>query len=469
MPITNTDIAVKISDLVDKWQLREDEMINWLAGTATGGPASNGQYPLTDVLGVVTMVSCPAKFSADIGNTLTGSTASATAAAVSAANAALSATAASTSATASSGSAAAASGSATTATTAKNNALNSEANSLTSANNAAASATSAAASATNAAASYDSFDDRYLGSKASAPTLDNDGNALLIGALYWDTAISGLRAYNGSAWITYAGITAAGLANTPAGGIAATNVQAAINELDTEKAALASPALTGNPTAPTAAQFDNDTSIATTAFIKTSGIVASKVTSYTTSTTLSATDIGAMIFYYGAGANTLTLPLASAFSAGSVISIVTINDNVTIGRSGSDVIYALGSIGTSAVLPIGNSLQITSDGVSKWIQVSGMLGIGINQTWQDVSASRAASTTYTNTTGKPIAVSVSLVSSVATVILYTLSGVSFAGSASSAAGGNNINSAFFIVPNGGTYEAHNNVGTSTLYSWKELR
>lgn len=55
--------------------------------------------------------------------------------------------------------------------------------------------------------------------------------------------------------------------NTPAGDIAATDVQAAINELDTEKAPLASPALTGNPTAPTPATNDSDTSIATTAFV----------------------------------------------------------------------------------------------------------------------------------------------------------------------------------------------------------
>lgn len=44
-------------------------------------------------------------------------------------------------------------------------------------------ATSAAASATSAAASYDLFDDRYLGEKTSLPTLDNDGNALVNGAL----------------------------------------------------------------------------------------------------------------------------------------------------------------------------------------------------------------------------------------------------------------------------------------------
>ena len=62
------------------------------------------------------------------------------------------------------------------------------------------SATAASASATAAAASYDSFDDRYLGSKSSAPSVDNDGAALLTGALYWNSTSSLLFIWTGSAW-----------------------------------------------------------------------------------------------------------------------------------------------------------------------------------------------------------------------------------------------------------------------------
>jgi hypothetical protein len=64
----------------------------------------------------------------------------------------------------------------------------------------AGSATAAAASAAAAAASYDSFDDRYLGAKSSAPTLDNDGNALATGALYWNSVSATMFAWTGSAW-----------------------------------------------------------------------------------------------------------------------------------------------------------------------------------------------------------------------------------------------------------------------------
>lgn len=107
------------------------------------------------------------------------------------------------------------------AATSASNALTSEGNALSSANSAstdAATATtqagiattkageaSSSASAaqlaeTNAVAAYDSFDDRYLGPKASDPALDNDGNALLTGALYFDTNNGTMKVYNGTSW-----------------------------------------------------------------------------------------------------------------------------------------------------------------------------------------------------------------------------------------------------------------------------
>ncbi len=87
------------------------------------------------------------------------------------------------------------------ATASKNDSEDSAAAALVSENNAATSEANAATSETNAAASYDQFDDRYLGSKSSAPTTDNDGDPLITGALYWDTTGSGvMRVWNGSAW-----------------------------------------------------------------------------------------------------------------------------------------------------------------------------------------------------------------------------------------------------------------------------
>jgi hypothetical protein len=60
----------------------------------------------------------------------------------------------------------------------------------------------AAAQAAQAAAeaALDSFDDRYLGSKSTPPTLDNDGNALITGAIYWNSVTNAMYAWTGTEW-----------------------------------------------------------------------------------------------------------------------------------------------------------------------------------------------------------------------------------------------------------------------------
>ena len=74
-------------------------------------------------------------------------------------------------------------------------------NASTSASNAASAQTAAEAARDATLAAYDQFDDRYLGAKSSNPTLDNDGNALLAGALYYNTTVPEMRLYTGSAWV----------------------------------------------------------------------------------------------------------------------------------------------------------------------------------------------------------------------------------------------------------------------------
>lgn len=146
---------------------------------------------------------------------------SATNAATSETNAATSATTASTQATAASTSATAAATSATNAATSATNAATSETNAATSATTATTKASEASTSASNAATSAtaaqtaqtaaeaaqtaaetaaDNFDDTYLGAKASDPTVDNDGDALNAGDLYFNTTSNVLKVYNGSAW-----------------------------------------------------------------------------------------------------------------------------------------------------------------------------------------------------------------------------------------------------------------------------
>jgi hypothetical protein len=107
---------------------------------------------------------------------------------------------------------------------------------------AAEAAQSAAESARDSTlAAYDSFDDRYLGTKTSDPALDNDGNALVAGALYFNSTAGVMRLYTGSAWVAaYVSGTASSISFSPTGNVAAADVQAAIAEVDSEKLAKAS-------------------------------------------------------------------------------------------------------------------------------------------------------------------------------------------------------------------------------------
>ena len=137
------------------------------------------------------------------GASETAAAASETAAGTSEVNAATSETNAANSASAASASQSAAATSAT-------NASNSASAASTSETNAAASETAAAASEAAAAASFDAFDDRYLGSKTSDPSVDNDGNALLTGALYFDSVTGVMKVWSGSNWIAaYASLSGA--------------------------------------------------------------------------------------------------------------------------------------------------------------------------------------------------------------------------------------------------------------------
>jgi hypothetical protein len=130
----------------------------------------------------------------------TSAAASATAAATSATSAAASATAAATSATSSATSASAALTSANNAATSASAALTSANSAATSASSALTSQTAAATSAANALTTYNTYKTYYLGSFTTAPTLDNQGNALITGATYWNSSTNTMYAWSGSVW-----------------------------------------------------------------------------------------------------------------------------------------------------------------------------------------------------------------------------------------------------------------------------
>ena len=191
------------------------------AETAESNAASSATASANSATAGANSATAAANSASGVSSSVTNASNSATASANSATAAANSASGVSSSATAAANSATAASSSASTATTKSNqasasastastqatNASNSAtagANSATaSANSATAGANSATAganSATAAAASFDSFDDRYLGAKSSNVAVDNDGNSLITGALYFNSTANSMRVWNGSSW-----------------------------------------------------------------------------------------------------------------------------------------------------------------------------------------------------------------------------------------------------------------------------
>ncbi|MDN8037472.1 hypothetical protein [Burkholderia vietnamiensis] len=98
--------------------------------------------------------------------------------------------------------ASAASTSAAAALASQNAAKTSETNSKNSETNAASSASSAASNASSVAAVLASMNSVWLGAHASDPTVDNNGNALAVGAEYLKTSVSPptVRVYTSSGW-----------------------------------------------------------------------------------------------------------------------------------------------------------------------------------------------------------------------------------------------------------------------------
>lgn len=141
-------------------------------------------------------------------------------------------------------------------------------------------------------------------------------------------------------------------------------------------ATIDSPSLTGDPTCPTAAQFDNDQSLANTAFVRrAAGSLAGSV-ALAASTVLDASYVGKRV-NLGAGVQA-TLPTPGSVPVGSAILISVSNSvtDATIAVSGGGSLAVSGvTQATPYTMGQGCDIYFVSDGTNTWFGQLGMENI----------------------------------------------------------------------------------------------
>lgn len=134
--------------------------------------------------------------------------------------------------------------------------------------------------------------------------------------------------------------------------------------------------------------------------------------------------------------------------------------------SANAVLLGNGTSALQTVAPSTSGNVLTSNGTT-WTSATPAGGLGIGQTWQDVTGSRAFSTTYTNNTGKPISVHVMMGVTGNTTNSYLTVGGLIVSRFSQDDNFTQSSTLSAIVPNGTTYSVTS--GGAGLVSWVELR
>jgi len=224
---------------------------------------------------------------------------------------------------------------------------------------------------------------------------------------------------------------------------------------------------------------------------------------YTNQTATLPASIVENVVYLGGSGNILTLPTTASTQVGQIIIYVSGGASGSFVAQGSDTIDRGGSTSTTLIvnsydwgilynetaghwsliagsalgriqfLQIANNLSDVSNAATALSNLGGLaianqIG-GSNQSWIDETGSRSLGTTYTNSTGRPILVSVAISTSSSTYNAYCYVGsvkVAYIACSSSAF---TFASCQFIVPSGATYEVVTNAGSGSLQQWSELR
>ena len=246
-----------------------------------------------------------------------------------------------------------------------------------------------------------------------------------------------------------------GLSTATSTVVAATDsILVAIGKLQAQvtlQAPLASPALTGVPTAPTAANGTSTTQIASTAFVQ-AQLAASSVPA------ASETVAGKVELATAAETTTGTDNTRAVHPAGL---------KVELDKKAPLASPALTGTPTAPTASPGTDTTQLANTAFVKAAVDDAPRVGVGQTWQDVGASRTVNVTYTNSTGRPIMVfagSGSTISSVKQWVINGLPGIMFNHSGTQTGTSGAVSA---IIPAGATYLMYSSNGNHG--GWWELR
>ena len=275
----------------------------------------------------------------------------------------------------------------------------------------------------------DSFDDRELGAKAADPSLDNDGNALAAGTQYFNTVLSRKKVYTGTVWqLTTAFAT--DVVNTPTGDIAATTVQAAIEELDVAVGTKANQATTYTET-------EVDDLIATRTESPDETAITASATFTNSTNNIALTGIGSIGLEIG---DVVQVTGTASNDKLFTVEVITDVDNL--------IVNAAHAGGTTTKSLVDETASVTVKLLAKWFNAPLGLGQGI------VQVTRVVDTTYTNSTKRYLTVySYVQAPSSTSRVITKIDGVNIAANTSSSIGGSVICSTTVAVPPDSTYSS----------------
>jgi hypothetical protein len=291
---------------------------------------------------------------------------------------------------------------ATSVTNAANSATASANSATASANSATASASSATAAQTAqtaAEAALDTFDDRFLGAKSSDPSVDNDGNALVDGALYFDTTNDLMKVYNlgNTTWyqlaLTGSNQTAVNNVNTNIAAI--TNLNSNISAVTTVNSNLSNITSVNSNSSNINSAVSNASNINTVAGISGNVTTVAGISSDVTTVAGDATDIGTVA---GISSNiTSVAGMSSAINTvnsnssninsvagaitnvnnvgGAITAINTVNSNLAAVQNFADV-YRISSSAPTSSLNVGDLYFDTTANELKVYKSSGWAAAG---------------------------------------------------------------------------------------------